>query len=269
MPFAERSDAVIYYEVHGEGPALVLAHGAGGNRLSWWQQVPAFAERYRVVTFDHRGFGRSRCDAFRPMEFAADLEAVLAHAGIERASIVCQSMGGWTGLPFAVRHPERVRCLVLACTPGGYVDETVLASVASLQKRIEASGIQHTPALGAGFARRRPDMLHLYDQIGRLNEQVDFAAAARLFDPEARLGPEAVADLATPLLLLTGSEDLLFPAPMMHAVAKALPGAAIEEVGGAGHSIYFEMPEHFNRVVGEFLERHADAPSGREGGGAG
>lgn len=259
MPFAEREDAQIHYELHGEGPALVLAHGAGGNRLSWWQQVPAFAQRYRVLTFDHRGFGRSRCDEFRPSEFAADLEAVLAAAELDRVSIVCQSMGGWTGLPFALRHPERVRCLVLACTPGGYVDDAVLAAVSDLGKRIEESGIDHTPALGADFARRRRDMVHLYDQIGGLNTEVDLSAAMRLFDPASRVPPAQAHELTTPLLMLTGSQDLLFPPAMMHGVAAALPGATIEEVEGAGHSIYFEMPELFNRIVGAFLERHADA----------
>lgn len=257
MPFAERADATLYYEVHGDGPALVLAHGAGGNRLSWWQQIPFLAQRHRVVVIDHRGFGRSRCDAFRPSEFASDLEAVLDAAGVERASLVCQSMGGWTGLPFALRHPERVRSLVLACTPGGYVNEAVLSAAKSLPQRLEQSGIDHTPALGASFARRRPDMLHLYDQIGLLNEQVGFAAAARLFEPEARVAPDEARRLATPLLMLTGSEDLLFPPPVMRAVAAELPGAKLEEVEGSGHSIYFEMPDLFNRLVGAFVERHA------------
>jgi 3-oxoadipate enol-lactonase len=259
MPFAEHDDARIYFEVHGDGPALVLAHGAGGNRLSWWQQVPVFAQRYRVVTFDHRGFGRSRCQAFRPHAFVADLEAVLAAAEVERVSIVSQSMGGWTGLPFALRHPERVRCLVLACTPGGYVDDAVLASVAEMAKRIEQAGIDHTPALGASFARRRPDMRHLYDQIGALNTEMDLSGAARIFDRESRLAPNAERSLSTPLLMLTGSEDLLFPPSLMRAVARVLPGAEIQEVEGAGHSIYFEKPELFNQVVGAFLERHADA----------
>ena len=60
MPLAHINGIELYYEVHGEGPALVLAHGGGGNHLSWWQQVPALAKHYRCITFDHRGFGSSR-----------------------------------------------------------------------------------------------------------------------------------------------------------------------------------------------------------------
>ena len=68
MPSIATPDASIHYEVYGEGPPLVFAHGAGGNRISWWQQVPHFARRYRVIVLDHRGFGRSRCEPgdFRP-----------------------------------------------------------------------------------------------------------------------------------------------------------------------------------------------------------
>ena len=59
MPTLSRPHCELYYEETGEGPAIVFAHGAGGNHLSWWQQVPVFRERYRCVSFDHRGWGRS------------------------------------------------------------------------------------------------------------------------------------------------------------------------------------------------------------------
>ena len=75
MPIVETSDARIYYEAQGEGPAIVFAHGAGGNRLSWWQQVPYFEPHFRVIRLDHRTFGRSTCDegAFHPKHFASDM----------------------------------------------------------------------------------------------------------------------------------------------------------------------------------------------------
>ena len=61
MPRLEQASVSLYYEVHGAGPAVVFAHGAGGNAMSWWQQVPRFARRYTVIAFDHRGFARSPC----------------------------------------------------------------------------------------------------------------------------------------------------------------------------------------------------------------
>jgi 3-oxoadipate enol-lactonase len=256
MPEVANSGAMLHYQVWGEGPAVVFAHGAGGNQLSWWQQIPFFARSHRVLVFDHRGFGRSHCEEFHPREFVADLEAVLDAAGIERAALVCQSMGGWTGLPFALRHPGRVSGLVLACTPGGYHNADVQASTTALGERLQAAGLSHTPALGASFVRRRPDLRFLYDEIGGLN-QVDLSAAARLFDPEVRLGPADVEKLDTPLLMLTGEEDLLFPPSVMRSVASELPGARLEQIPDTGHSIYFERPQLFNRLIDEFVTRHA------------
>ena len=92
----------IHYDVYADGdrPWLVFAHGAGGNGTCWWQQVPDFFDDYNIVTFDHRGFGRSRCtrEQFKEARNVEDLNAVLAAAGVENAALVCQSMGGWTGL---------------------------------------------------------------------------------------------------------------------------------------------------------------------------
>ncbi len=109
----------LYYEVHGEGsPTIVFAHGAGGNHLSWWQQVPHFLGRHRCITFDHRGFGQST-DASGEMTSAylADLEALLeAVAPGDRVVLVAQSMGGWTCMTYAAAHPERVAALVMADT---------------------------------------------------------------------------------------------------------------------------------------------------------
>ena len=60
MPHLELDDGFrLYYERHGEGPPVILAHGAGGNAMSWWRQVPVFSERYSIITLDHRAFGRS------------------------------------------------------------------------------------------------------------------------------------------------------------------------------------------------------------------
>src|SRR5271156_2946347 len=118
MPFAPVNGVELYYESYGDGPPLVFAHGAGGNHLSWWQQLPVFASRFRCVTFDHRGFGFSRDvpDSPGPRAFGDDLRGLLDHLGIDRANLVSQSMGGWTNAAFAVAHPERVRTLALCDT---------------------------------------------------------------------------------------------------------------------------------------------------------
>jgi len=250
----------VYYEVHGSGPAIVFAHGAEGNTLSWFQQVPWFARTFCVITFDHRGWGRSEChpDALHVSHFAEDLRAILDAEGISRAALVGHSTGGWTVLRTAIDYPERVACLVLCSTPGGLYNDAVAQGMRETQTRIAAAGIDYTPALGAPFARRRPDMRHLYDQIGSLN-QAELGWIVRLFEPEVRIDPAALAGYRVPTLVLAGSEDLLFPLEAMRAVARDIPGATLVVFEGAGHSTYFEMPDRFNAVVGEFVAKHLGA----------
>lgn len=262
MPTVQTRDAEIYYELHGGDAAslpVVFAHGAGGNRLSWWQQVPHFAKQRRVVTLDHRCFGRSRCAAehFRPRLFAEDLFAILDAEKIDRAALVCQSMGGWTGLRAAVERPERVACLVLGGTPGGLDTPAVRAALADIGTRIGGEGIVANAALAPSYPEREPEMAHLYDQISALNTGVDPRALGRMFEEESRISVGALEGYAVPTLMLAGEHDLLFPPDVLREVAGLIPGALFEEIPIAGHSTYFELPHTFNRLVGKFLEQHA------------
>lgn len=257
MPTITRDGADLYYEVHGsEGPGLVFAHGRGGNAASWWQQIPHYRDRFRVVVFDHRGFGRSRCDTedFDVRRFGPDLVEILDACGIHDAALVCQSMGGRTGLQLALEHPERVTCLVLACTPGGL--DLPEAREASLRRVAAGEQDFGNLAVAAGFPGREPGLAALYDQIRAFNDGcgpagLDAQAAAAGVDP-ARLDGYRL-----PTLLVTGSEDRIFPPEVIRAVAACIPGSELVEVEGAGHSVYFEDAARFNALLDGFLARHA------------
>src|SRR5579884_4437377 len=121
MPFLRVDGAELYYESHGDGPPIVFCHGAGGNHLSWWQQVPHFRDRYRCITIAHRGFAPSTgaTDGSQRAHFVDDLAALVDHLDLPDVRLVAQSMGGTTCLGYAIRHPNRVKALVLASTTGG------------------------------------------------------------------------------------------------------------------------------------------------------
>lgn len=257
MPHVESHDASIYYEVHGEGPPLVLAHGAGGNTQIWWQQVPHFSSRRRVITFDHRCFGRSACphESFDPKFFAADLLAILDAEKIDRISLVCQSMGGWTGLSMALQHPDRLFCLVLCGTPGGIVTDQIIAAARRIGERAAKDGIGGNAALAEGFQQRQPALSFLYDQIGGHNTGFSPALLGGL--ASARVDLAELESYAIPTLVISGEEDALFPTEAIREIAGLIPGAELETIPGSGHSPYYEVPETFNRIVDEFLERHA------------
>merc|ERR1711879_756892 len=102
-------------------PPVIFLHGAAGNAMSWWQQIPSFSPVHRCVMCDMRGFYRSPdMTGEGANRFIDDLEALVDHLGLQRVSLVAQSMGGRPALAYAVRHPERVSALVMANTWGSF-----------------------------------------------------------------------------------------------------------------------------------------------------
>jgi 3-oxoadipate enol-lactonase len=253
LPLPDR--ASLYYEQHGPrpgaAPALVFAHGAGGNHLSWWQQVPHFRDRYTCIVFDHRGWGLSSKPA-DGSKFSRDLAALLDHLGIARASIVAQSMGGWTALRFALQSPERVERIVLCDTHGGIsapdVDGWSLASAENA--KTVPDGVH--PGLGERIYREQPALAFLYGEIDDLNfnRREETYATIR---QAGTVSPEEAATLTMPVLFLYGEEDIVIPPPFLEAAARLIPGARVVSIPRAGHSAYFERPVEFNAAVDDFL----------------
>ncbi|MBI2723837.1 MAG: alpha/beta hydrolase [Chloroflexi bacterium] len=258
MPFASVNGIQLYYETHGSGPAVVLAHGAGGNHLSWWQQVPVLARSYRVITFDHRAFGRSldgdgEAKLGRRM-FHDDLRALLDLLEIERAAIVAQSMGGRTAVGFALRNPGRCRAMVLAGTTGGAIDD----DVREMQETYRQTEIGSLPllkrAVSPELRQRAEHMDFLYRSISRLNpaRPRDFLAAIPGYRGSSA-GRLAEADF--PVLFLVGDSDAITPPEIVERCHRAVPGSEYQIIAGSGHSAYFEQADAFNAAVVDFLER--------------
>jgi 3-oxoadipate enol-lactonase len=261
MPYASGS-VEVWYTVEGTGrDAIFFCHGAGGNAASWWQQLPAFAQRYRCVAHDHRGFGRTRCPTERLeiREFADDARAVMDAAGVGRAHFVCQSMGGWTGVQMALRYPERVRTLVLADTIGGIALPSGLAATRDMGARAAAAKAL-TPALAADYPARDPAGAFLYQQLSAFNTELDQAELfRRLFTSDAQTSLADVAQLRLPVLVIAGTRDLIWSPQILRELAALLPDARVVEID-AGHSAYFEAPVAFNAVLRTFLAEHDDGP---------
>ncbi len=258
MPYLELPDAKIYYETHGlkaadGAPAVVFAHGAGGNHLSWWQQVPHVRDRYAVLVFDHRGWGLSTADSkVGGAAFADDLAALMDHVGFGRASIVAQSMGGWMALRFALRWPERVERIMLCDTHGGIASPEIDGWVKATAENAARLPAGVHPAAGERMYREQPALAFLYEDIDALNH-VTRAEISAAIQAAGTVTPAEAASLSMPVMFLMGKEDIVIPPRFLEAAAALVPGARIERVPRAGHSVYFERADAFNAAMDQYL----------------
>ncbi len=242
------------YEVAGAGEAVVFIHGFSLDARMWDDQFEFFAQHFRVLRCDLRGFGRS---SLPTTEYAHtdDLDALLAHVGIEAAHIVGLSMGGGVAADFALAYPERVRSLVLVdAAIGGF---TYTADWGNPSRAARAEGAE------AGRAAWLHDAL--FDPIralpgpwARMQQMVADYSGFHWVNRSTERRPERepftqLERIAAPTLALVGEHDL----PDFHAIAEAIaqraPNARKVVLKGAGHMVNMEAPEVFNSTVLEFL----------------
>ncbi|RJF96400.1 alpha/beta fold hydrolase [Sphingomonas cavernae] len=249
MPVLSIGQSEIYYEDQGEGPAIVFAHGIGGNHASWYQQVAAFARSYRVITFDHRGFGRSTdVENAGRSAFESDLRALLDHLDISETVLVGQSMGGGTCISFATAYPERVRALVIASSLHAIAEPDDVAPLMDAARAATADMSQLERVLDATFRAANPEQAALYAAIASFN-RVDRRSLTGTWP--MLVAPEAVGG-GKPVLFVAGLDDVLFPVEAVRRVQARVPGSFLVEIS-AGHSVFFERGDEFNDSVLSFL----------------
>jgi 3-oxoadipate enol-lactonase len=257
MAFMDGDGFRLYYEdTGGDAPAVLFLHGAGGNHLSWWQQVPVFSDEYRCITVDQRGFGRSSGVSEQgPSTLATDTLALLDHLGVARAALVTQSMGGWAAAGAVLKSADRFWAVVMANTVGNLTNP----EIAAMRQRLVAvspprPAVLWHAALGPTFRKSEPVRSFLYASIAGLNSPLPQAfreAMQRLTTPVERYAAASV-----PTLFLTSDEDGLIWPELSEKVHTHVPGSELVRIPGAGHSTYFERPDVWNREVGAFLKAH-------------
>ena len=251
MATVTHSNCELYYERHGKvgAPALVFAHGAGGNALSWWQQIPEFRADHDIIVFDHRGFGRSPCapEHYSMGLLGDDLAAILDAEGIDRATVVGQSMGGWTCTQLAAYAPERVSKVVLCNTPGAIMTDAIVDAFRKTAPIVAEGGlIAH--AVAPQTHERDPALGYLYEQIAAMNPpRPDLNAGS------STIPAEDLARITAPVHMICSDLDTLFPAEALRSVADVLGARSFHVVAGCGHSTYFEKAAEFNALLRQIL----------------
>ncbi len=259
-----------------EGVPMVLLHGHGNEAHLWDDFVPHVAPHYRVLAVDQRGHGDSDWDPegrYDSDAMADDLEAVLAHFGIERLVLVGFSMGGRVSMAFASRHPERLAGLVLVdiapeLDPRGIA--RIGQEMAEQQAPIFSSREEYTRMLSLNYPAGRPDALErmalhgLRERDDGLFElkmdpklrgsRPDDDAARRAEEAFAQLAWEALAKLSCPTLVVRGAaSDVLSADVADRMVDDVLQNGRLAVVPQAAHSVATDNPDAFAEAVNAFV----------------
>jgi len=258
MPTARLNNLDLYYETAGAGQPLVLLHGLGSSSADWALQMPAFSARYRVITVDLRGHGRSQDGAWRYTiaQMAEDVAALLDELKEPPAHVVGLSLGGCTAQILAARHPRQVRSLVL-CNTFARLRPDSLHSAATLLRRGWLFATAPMPVVARYVARGlfpKPEHQAIYEEaVTRLsrNRKRPYLAAMRAvvaFDTRALL-----VAIRCPTLVLAGDSDTTVPRAAVLALAQGIAGARFSLIADSGHASPYDQPDEFNRQVMEFL----------------
>ncbi len=252
----------VEYEVHGEGPTLVLLHAFPLGRFMWDPQWEALARGRRLLRFDARGFGGSDLvpGPLTMDRIADDAAALLDRIGAERAVVGGCSMGGYAAFAFARRHRERLAGLVLQDTRAGADSEEARGNRLRLAERVLAEGAVAAAdaflprLLGETTQRERPELAsQLREKIlGARPESVAAALRGLAERPDSR---DTLASIRVPTLVLVGEEDLLTPQAEAEAIARGIAGARLALVPRAGHLASLENPAAVNEALDAFLPR--------------
>lgn len=259
--------ADLYYETAGSGQPLVLLHGFSLDRRMWDDQLAIFAEQYRVIRYDLRGFGRSAVPEGRSYAHADDLKAMLEQLGIRGAHLVGLSLGGWVAVNFALAYPQSIRSLVLASPvllglewSQAYLEATNPVWAAATQEGIEVGKALwlRTPLFAQAMA--------IPKAARRLSEIVgDYSGWHLVNSDPGRVVPDVLARLETimaPTLVLAGEQDFSDFRRIADTLLQ-IPGARKVVLPGIGHMLNMEDPPTFNHLVLTFLaEIQSDGTGG-------
>ena len=258
MPYSDLNGQRIWYtDSGGSGLPLILAHGFLLDAEMFEPQAAALGEKQRVISWDQRGHGRTEStpDPFTFWESADDQRALLDHLGIEEAVVGGMSQGGFIGLRFALRYPDRTAGLVLIDTQAGLEDPEMVPQY-DLMLEVwteEGPSQQLTEMVAAIIIGNQPEAAARYIEKWRSVRSDRLRQVYRTLmdrdDVTDRLG-----EIRGPALVIHGEEDAAIRMECADALCQGLAGCErVVRIPGAGHASNLTHPEQVNRAISEFL----------------
>lgn len=265
MPVLKAGEIELGYERSGEGPPLLLIMGMSGTLVHWGEPLLSrLYEHFDTIVYDHRGIGSSTkvAEPFTIAQLADDAAALMGALELDTAHVMGISMGGMVAQELALRHPERLRSLVLGCTYAGGEGGS-LTSEETMRRLAEAMASGDRPrairtAWEANVSARFADApaWEAFLEIGSANAVpvaviMEQMRAIVEHDTSQRLG-----DITAPTLVVHGTEDEMLPVSNAYAIAERIPDARLEIFDGVGHLFFWEKPERSAELVREHAMAH-------------
>ena len=258
MPVTMTENTSIDYDVHGEGPPMLLIGGLGFGRWAWFRQVPAFSRHFRTITFDARG---ERDLKGGVTDLAADAVALLEHLRVKKAHVLGTSLGGFVAQELALLRPDLVDRLILVCTSYGRegpetMSPWALADMIGLPS-LNAKGAVRQGLEAATSDAYRAERPEEFEQIvrWRLADSPSLSAYYKQMRAGARFDVSRdVGHITSPTLVIHGAEDRYVPVANAVALAEEIPGARLRVLDDAGHLVFIERYADVNREAVTFLK---------------
>ena len=236
----------ISYEVHGDGPPLVMIHGGLVDIRSWKEQL-GLASELQLVLPDTRRFGKSSgtLEGLTVDDLVDDVLAVTKDAGIDSFYVLGFSIGGLIAQTVALRHPDQVRGLLLVSTrPGNFTPRPSSSGLAEVRAHVER-------AYSDGYPAAHPAFIDGYVAMALENEAKGWTEVRNVC--AGAPGLDEVTAIRCPTLVLHARADKSVPLAEAQALADTIPNARVEVLDGTGHTMQVERPDVFNTLVRDFV----------------
>ena len=248
----------LYYETLGKGAPVILIHGGFGDRRMWDAQMEPLSQAFRVIRYDHRGFGKSSAPD-KPYSPVADLVALMEHLELKRANLVGNSMGGTLALDFALLQPNLTGAVVVvASTAGGYpVPEEDIKKVNEVLGVAKDKGTSAAVPLWlqhpmVGVASRHPTAGPLLRTMVEDNQKM-FLAEHWPQEPMTPPAYERLGGLNANVLFVVGDQDVASVRNGAEASAARIKKAKVVTIKDADHLPQMEHPEAVNKLLVEYI----------------
>lgn len=259
----------LHYEIHGltspDAPTVVFSSGLGGAAKFWQPQLADFTQGYRVITYDQLGTNKSEadlCSEYSILHMADELDVLLKKLEVQQCHFVGHALGGLVGLQLALTQPDLLKSMVLVnawSSPNPHtlrcfdIRKALLAADRKdMYLQLQALLLFPPDWIAQNAEHLEEEEAHLLNHFPNVNNLLARIGALSTFDIDDKL-----MSITTPTFALANKDDTLVPWQRSQMLVDRMPNAELSVMEYGGHASSITVPDAFNKLVLEYLQRVA------------